>query len=133
MNPNGFRNSNKKQATAATLTMVICAGCCGSLLLVILSVPFEAHPPGIWWSVRVAPAAYFLPLVLYPFRLIHQECTVACRLLRQLADIELRLAAQDNSKRKDMSEVNKRNVKANMAAVTAKVTSVQPASQQSSA
>ncbi|KAK9861492.1 hypothetical protein WJX84_007851 [Apatococcus fuscideae] len=42
------------------------------------------------------------------------------RLLRQLADIELRLAAQDKSKRKDMSEVNKRNVKANMNAVTAK-------------
>lgn len=56
-----------------------------------------------------------------------------CRLLRQLADIELRLAAQDNSKRKDMSEVNKRNVKANMKAVTAKVTSVPLASQQFSA
>ena len=46
-----------------------------------------------------------------------------------MADIELRLAAQDKSKRKDMSEVNKRNVKANMNAVTAKVCPVQLALQ----
>ena len=91
--------------------------------------------------MQIAAAACFKSLFLFPLRLFcwliwpcwRSKDGGACRLLRQLADIELRLAAQDNSKRNDMSEVNKRNVKANMKAVTAKVTSGQLALQQSSA
>ena len=43
------------------------------------------------------------------------------RLRMLLVDVEQRMLSQDASKRKDMSEVNKRNIKANMQAVTGKV------------
>ena len=46
---------------------------------------------------------------------------IVCRLTVRLLDIEQRLAAQNANKGKDMSEVNKRNIKANMKAVAGKV------------